>query len=70
MNNKLLTGIKTLNELRVKAASLPTGMIKVSIEELNKIADEIDKFSPLSTFKDYLRELIEQGWEISFSKHV
>ena len=70
MNNRLLTGIKTLDELRMKAASSPTGMIKVSIEELNKIADEIEKFSPASTFKDYLRELIEQGWEISFSKHV
>ncbi len=36
-----LTGYAKLDELRMSAASSPTGIIKVSIEDLNTIAEEI-----------------------------
>ena len=41
MANPLWTGIKTLDELRSKAAYESTGVIQVSIEQLNQIGDEV-----------------------------
>ena len=42
MAKPLWTGIKTLDELRNKAAFESTGVIQVTIEQLNKIGDEIN----------------------------
>lgn len=40
---KLFSGLDTLDSLRIKAAIAPTGIIRVSVEELNSVMGEVEQ---------------------------